>query len=198
MTIPCLGKKTKQIKMKKLKMLAVVVGLLIAGSGVNAQTKIGYIDAETVLYLMPEAAKIDSLVRIYQQDTVGKEYSSLMATYTYKDSIFRDSVHPAPTAVKEQIGKELGQLVQTLQNWQQIAQEAVQNKQSQLLAPVMKKIQDAIQSVAKEKGYTYVVSRESIIVAPETDNLLQAVAKKLNVTVPPQLLPGYKGPVGVK
>jgi len=190
------GRKTKKVKMKKLKVFVVVLSLLLAGNVSMAQTKIAYIDAETVLYLMPEAAKIDSLVQLYQRDTVGKEYSSLMQTYQYKDSIFRDSVHPAPAAVKEQIGKELQQLVQTLQNWQQIAQEAVQNKQSQLLAPVMKKIQEAIQAVAKEKGYTYVVSRESIIVAPETDNLLQAVAKKLNVTVPPQLLPGYKPPVG--
>ncbi len=176
-------------------MLAVVVGLLIAGSGVNAQTKIGYIDAETVLYLMPEAAKIDSLVQLYQRDTVGKEFNSLMATYQFKDSIYRDSLR-VPATVREQTGKELAQLTQTLQNWQQIAQEATQNKQSQLLAPVMRKIQDAIQAVAKEKGYTHVLSRESIIVAPDADNLLQAVAKKLNITVPPQLLPGYKPPVG--
>lgn len=182
--------------MKKLKMLAVVAGLLIAGSGVNAQTKIGYIDAETILYLMPEVQKIDSLVQIYQRDTVGKEFNSLMATYQFKDSIYRDSSGKVNAAVKEQTGKELAQLTQTLQNWQQIAQEAVQNKQSQLLAPVMRKIQDAIQAVAKEKGYTYVLSRESMIVAPDADNLLQAVAKKLNVTVPPQLLPGYKPPTG--
>jgi outer membrane protein len=181
--------------MKKLKMLSVVVGLLIAGSGVNAQTKIGYIDAETILYLMPEVAKIDSMVQIYQRDTVGKEFNSLMATYQFKDSIYRDSLK-VPAAVREQTGKELAQLTQTLQNWQQIAQEAVQGKQSQLLAPVMKRIQDAIQAVAKEKGYTYVVSRESVIIAPDADNLLQAVAKKLNVTVPPQLLPGYKPPAG--
>jgi outer membrane protein len=181
--------------MKKLKMLALVVGLLIAGSGVNAQTKIGYIDAETVLYLMPEAAKIDSIVQLYQRDTVGKEFNSLMATYQFKDSIYRDSIR-VPAAVREQTGKELAQLTQTLQNWQQIAQEATQNKQSQLLAPVMRKIQDAINAVAKEKGYTYVLSRESIIVAPDADNLLQAVAKKLNITVPAQLLPGYKPPAG--
>jgi outer membrane protein len=177
--------------MKKLKMLAMAVVLLIAGSGVNAQTKIGYIDAETVLYLMPEVAKIDSMIQIYQRDTVGKEFNSLMATYQFKDSVYRDSLK-VPAAVREQTGKELAQLTQTLQNWQQIAQEAIQNKQSQLLAPVMRKIQDAIQAVAKEKGYTYVLSRESIIIAPDADNLLQAVAKKLNVTVPPQLLPGYK------
>src|SRR5204862_6421439 len=103
------------VKMKKLKVFVVVLSLLLAGNVSMAQTKIGYIDAETVLYLMPEAAKIDSLVQLYQRDTVGKEYSSLMQTYQYKDSIFRDSVHPAPAAVKEQIGKELQQLVQTLQ-----------------------------------------------------------------------------------
>ncbi len=175
-------------------MLAVVAGLLIAGSGVNAQTKIGYIDAETILYLMPEVQKIDSMVQVYQRDTVGKEFNSLMETYQFKDSIYRDSSGKVSAAVKEQTGKELQQLTQTLQNWQQIAQDAVQNKQSQLLAPVMQKIQAAIQAVAKEKGYTYVLSRDAMIVAPDADNLLQPVAKKLNVTVPPQLLPGYKPP----
>jgi outer membrane protein len=183
--------------MKKLKVLVVALSLILAGNVSMAQTKIGYIDAETVLYLMPEVAKIDSLVQLYQRDTVGKEYMSLMQQYQYKDSIYRgDTANKLPPAVKEQYGKDIAQLTQTLQSWQQIAQEAIQGKQSQLLAPVMKKIQDAIQAVAKEKGYTYVVSREAVIVAPETDNLLQAVAKKLNVTVPPQLLPGYKPPVG--
>ena len=177
-------------------MLAVVAGLLIAGSGVNAQTKIGYIDAETILYLMPEVQKIDSLVQIYNRDTIGKEFNSLMETYQFKDSIYRDSSGKVSAAVKEQTGKELQQLTQTLQNWQQIAQDAVQSKQSQLLAPVMQKIQAAIQAVAKEKGYIYVLSRDAMIVAPDADNLLQPVAKKLNVTVPPQLLPGYKPPAG--
>ena len=60
----------------------------------------------------------------------------------------------------------------------------------------MRKINEAINAVAKEKGYTHVLSREALLVAPDADNLLQAVAKKLNVTVPPQLLPGYKPPVG--
>jgi outer membrane protein len=184
--------------MKKLKVLVVVVSLLMAGNVSMAQTKIAYIDAETVLYLMPEVGKIDSLVRMYQTDTVAKEFNSLMQTYQYKDSILKDSIHPAPAAVKQQIQKELAELLPTLQNWQQIGQEAVQNKQNQLLAPVMKRINEAINAVAKEKGYTYVLTREAILVAPEADNMLQAVAKKLNITLPPQLLPGYKPPTGVK
>jgi outer membrane protein len=182
--------------MKKLKVLVAAVCLVLVSNVSQAQTKIGYIDAETVLYLMPDVAKIDSLMRIYQTDSIGKEYTSLVQTYQYKDSVFRDSAHPLPAAVKEQYQKDLFQLTQTLQGWQEIAQQAYQNKQNQLLAPVMRRINEAINAVAKEKGYTHVLSREALLVAPDADNLLQAVAKKLNVTVPPQLLPGYKPPVG--
>jgi outer membrane protein len=181
--------------MKKLKALVIAVCLVMSANVSMAQTKIGYIDVETILYLMPEAAKIDSLVNQYQLDTVAREYNSLVQTYQFKDSLFRDSLKVS-AAVREQTGKELAELLPTLQNWQQIAQRAVESKQGQLLQPVMRRIQDAISAVAKEKGYTYVVSREAIVVAPDADNMLQAVAKKLNVTVPPQLLPGYKPPAG--
>jgi len=182
--------------MKKLKVLVAAVCLVLVANVSQAQTKIGYIDAETVLYLMPDVAKIDSQMRQFQVDSIGAEYTSLMQTYQYKDSVFRDTVKPLAPAVKEQYRKDLAQLTQTLSNWQEIAQQAYTNKQNILLAPVMKKINDAINAVAKEKGYAYVMTRESLLVAPETDNLLQAVAAKLKVTVPPQLLPGYKAPTG--
>ncbi|MEI9944157.1 MAG: OmpH family outer membrane protein [Chitinophagaceae bacterium] len=181
--------------MKKLKFLAIAI-CLIASTASNAQAKIGYIDAETMLYLMPEVPKIDSLVRLYQVDTVGKEYNSLLEQYRYKDSIYNDSAHPLPVSVKKQYEKDIADLRQTLTNWQQIAQQATQEKQNTLLAPVMKRLNDAIAAVAKEKGYTYVLSRESILIGPDADNMLPAVAKKLSVTLPPQLQPGYKPPVG--
>jgi outer membrane protein len=179
--------------MKKLKVLVAAVCLVLVANVSQAQTKIGYIDAETVLYLMPDVAKIDSQMRQYQVDSIGAEYTSLMQNYQYKDSLVRaDSARKLPASVRSQYEKDLQQLVGTLQGWQEIAQQAYQSKQNQLLAPVMKKINDAINAVAKEKGYAYVLTRESLLVAPETDNLLQAVAAKLKVTVPPQLLPGAK------
>ncbi len=184
--------------MKNLKVVALAfVCLFIAGSSVKAQTKIGYIDAETILYLMPEAAKADSLVRLFQTDTIGREYQSLLQNYQWKDSLVRaDSARKMPPNLRQQYEKDLQELVYQLQNWQQIATEATQQKQQELVAPLMKKISDAINAVAKEKGYTYVLTREAFIVAPDADNLLVPVAQKLKITVPPQLMPGYKGPAG--
>lgn len=180
--------------MKHLKVAALaLVFLMVAGSRVNAQTKIGYIDAETLLYLMPEVAKVDSQLRQYQLDTLGREYQRLLQDYQWKDSLLKtDSVKPLPPSIKEQYIKDLQELTGTLTNWQQIASELNQQKQQILIAPAMRKLSDAINAVAKEKGYTHVLSREVFIVAPDADNLIVPVAAKLKITLPPELVPGNK------
>ena len=60
-----------------------------------------------------------------------------------------------------------------------------------MLEPVYRKVMGAIQAVAKEKGYTHVYDKNVFIIAPTGDDLLPAVAQKLNVKVPAQV------PIGV-
>jgi len=169
------------------KILTVVVlaaGLLFAGNA-NAQTKLGYISLETMVRIMPEAAKIDSILERYQADSINPQYAQIVQLYQYKDSIYRDSVHKAPPAVKKQIEQELPNLINQIQNWQQIVNEALQAKSSELQEPIYKKVYDAIRAVAKEKGYTHVFNKEAFLVAPEGDDLIALVAAKLKVKLPP-------------
>ena len=185
--------------MKKLKVLAIAVCVLITGSAI-AQSKFGYISMENIVQLMPATARIDSLLERYQTDTIQSEYASVVENYQFKDSVWRDSTRTSP-AVRQQIAKELPGLIYQIQNWQQITQQAMEAKQNQLLSPIYKEVYDAIKLVAKEKGYTHVFNREAFLVAPEGDDLIVPVAAKLKVKVPPQLMPGYKpptGPAGVK
>jgi outer membrane protein len=177
--------------MKKLKLLAVTL-FLIAG-GATAQTKIAYVDAETLLYLMPETGLIDSILQQYRADSIQPEYQNLLENYKFKDSIYRDTQHVSK-AVRDQAEKELQSYIYQLQNWNQIEQQAMEAKQNELLAPLYKKLNDAINAVAKEKGYTYVLSRGAILVGPDGDNIIALVAAKLKLTLPPQLVPGYKPP----
>jgi outer membrane protein len=172
--------------MKKfLTVVAVATGLLLAGNA-GAQIKIGYIKIDDMVQLMPETAKIDSLLERYQVDSVTPQYAQIVQLYQYKDSIYKDTIHKAPPAVLKQIEKELPSLVYQIQNWQQISQQAVESKQNELLAPIYKKVYDAIRAVAKEKGYTHVITKEALLVAPESDDMLLLVATKLKVKLPPQ------------
>lgn len=176
--------------MKKLKVLAIVVSLLVTGSAM-AQTKFGYIRVDDVVALMPATAKLDSLLELYQRDTIQPEYASLVENYQFKDSAYRDSAR-TPASVRAQIAKELPGLIYQIQNWQQISQQALEAKQNQLLAPIYNEVYTAIKAVAKEKGYTHVVNKEAFLVAPEGDDMIVAVATRLKLKLPPQLQPGNK------
>ncbi|MFZ9387699.1 MAG: OmpH family outer membrane protein [Chitinophagaceae bacterium] len=167
--------------MKKLfSVFVLVVGLTIAG---NAQTKIGYISIDNMVRLMPETGRIDSLLEQYQADSINPQYAQIVSLYQYKDSVYRDSLK-TPPAVRKQIEQELPTLIYQIQNWQAIVNQAMEAKQNEFLAPIYNRVYDAIKQVAKEKGYSHVINKESLLVAPDGDDMITAVAAKLKVQLP--------------
>lgn len=170
--------------MKKFVVILAITGLFAFANNAQAQIKIGYINVENVLSLMPEVGKLDSLLSRYQQDSINPQYASLIQTYQYKDSVYKDTIKPPPAAVKKQLEEELPQLINTIQNWQQIVNQAMEAKQNEMLAPLYRKIYDAIRAVAKEKGYTHVINKDNLLVAPDADDMIAAVAAKLKLTLP--------------
>ena len=169
--------------MKKfISVFVLSAGLLLAGN-VNAQMKVGYISVDNMVQIMPETAKIDSILERYQNDSINPQYAQIVSLYQYKDSVYRDSVK-TPPAVRKQIEQELPSLIYQIQNWQQIVNQAVEARQNELLAPIYRKVYDAIKLVAKEKGYTHVITKEAFLVAPDADDMITAVAAKLKVSIP--------------
>ena len=49
------------------------------------------------------------------------------------------------------------------------------------MAPIQKKAIEAIQTVAKENGYAYVISKDQLLVSPPADDILPLVKKKLGL-----------------
>ena len=176
--------------MKKLKVFVAAVCLIIGANEASAQ-KIGYIDLETVISVMPEAGKVDTLLQQYQVDSVNSEFRRVMEEYQYKDSLLNKAdTTKMPTAIKQQYRQDLNGLISTIQNWQSLAERAMQAKQAQLVQPLYKKAYAALQAAAKEGGYSQVVTRDAFLIAPAADDLFPAVAKKLNIKLPPQYKPG--------
>ena len=90
-----------------------------------------------------------------------------MQEYQYKDSMLtKVDTSKTPKQVLNQLRTDVNVLAYQIQNWQSLAGQAYENKQQQLLAPLYNKAITAIRAVAKEKGYTYVLSKEAFLVAP--------------------------------
>jgi outer membrane protein len=170
--------------MNKIKLFAIVAVLMASAGTVSAQ-KSGYISLDQVVSLMPEVGKIDTLLQKYQADSLNPQFAYMVSEYNRKDSMVntKDSVKYQAT-VRRQVRQELEGLAYQIQNWQGIVQNAMQSKQSELLEPIYRKAMTALNAAAKENGYTYVYNKEALLVAPEGDDLLPLVAKKLNIKLP--------------
>jgi len=174
--------------MKKVSTVFSIALLFLATAyNATAQNKIGHISADQVVGLMPERAKIDTLLQRFQNDSLNSTLNELIADYQYKDSLLNKSdTSKMPASVKAQIRGEIQNLAYQVQNWQSISNQVMQNKQQQLYQPIYRKVSDAINAVAKEKGYAYIFTSEALIVAPPSDDILPLVAQKLGIKLPPR------------
>ena len=169
--------------MKKFITLGLMtLGIFGLSNTTNAQTKIGYISADEIIVLMPEAAKVDTQLNQYQQSLYQNAqdkqntFNEAVAKF-YKDS---STMNPSLKEVKR---KELQDQVQDLSGAEQKIQQMFEAKRQELSLPIQKKLQAAIQEVARENGYTYVFPKEALLVAPPGDDLATLVKKKLGLKV---------------
>ncbi len=166
--------------MKKFVTLGLIVMGLVGLSSTSEAQKIGYISADEVIALMPEAAKVDTQLNEYQQALYTQaqikkdEFDQKVAKF-YQDS------GKLSNSLKEVQRKELQTEVQELSGAEQKIQQQFDAKRQELSLPIQRKLQAAIQEVAKENGYTYVFPREALLVMPPADDLGSLVKRKLGL-----------------
>ena len=167
--------------MKKLVTLGLIaISFLASTQSSNAQVKIGYISADEVIVLMPEAARIDTQLNQFQQalyQTAQEQNAELNDAVA---KFYKDSATMSPQ-LKEVKRKDLQTKIQEMSGAEQRIQAQFEQKRQELSMPLQKKLQAAIQEVAKENGYTYILPRESLIVMPPGDDIGRLVRKKLGI-----------------
>jgi outer membrane protein len=171
--------------MKIYSKIILALAVVLFSSNLTAQSlKLGHVNSTELIQLMPETKKADTTLKKFgeslesQLKTMSAEYQSKLGSYQTK----RDSLPEAVRNIKEQ---ELQDLGNRIQDFQQTAQESIQKKKEELYGPILKKAEDAIKEIAKEKGYAYVFDTapgsSSVIFAQDSDNLMPQVKAKLGM-----------------
>lgn len=168
--------------------LVMIAGMFIAGN-VNAQTtpiKIGYFDIDQMVSAMPGYRSVDSLLQIYQTDSLGTQYDFYMSEYHRLDSTYKaDSAAGKAKAVLDLQAKQRQQVGLNLVYWQQISQNMLENKRAQLAQPLYEKVFNAYKKVLVAKKYNIILKPEALEQGTTAaDNLFVLVAKELNITLP--------------
>ena len=178
-----------------MKKLIVVVAVMASGIfSASAQTKIGFIDTDELISIMPEAAKVDGELKEYQASLIQQGQDINKEADDKAQQFVKDSLKMTLT-MKEIKRNEIVALIQKAQGWNQTAQDMYNQKAQEKIAPIRTKAFDAIKAVAKEKGYSYVLdaSTSVLLVSPPSDDLMPFVKARLGIKDTPPV-PG-KTPV---
>ncbi len=166
-----------------MKKLLIVAALILSMSTATiAQQKIGYINSDELLMSMPEAKKADAEISAYAK-TFQDQLTAMQKELETKYKAYEAGVKTMTEAMKDVKEKELQDLQNRMQSTQQSAEEKIASKRQEMLKPITEKADAAIQTVAKEKGYSYIFDANAggIIYALPTDNIIQDVKNKLGI-----------------
>lgn len=171
--------------MKNLAKLFAIIALLISSSfTMQAQStpKIGYIDFNTLLAAMPGIDSVKIKLQNYQQ-SLSDQMDAMKAEFENKYLDYQNTAAGMSDLIKQTKEKELSDLQGRIDAFQQKANQDLQLKQQELVAPFIEKAKVAVQDVAKEHKYTYVLNaiEDVILYKDATDDLMALVKKKLGI-----------------
>ena len=171
--------------MKKISTIIIAMFALVASTYAQKVSKFGYLNSSELISLMPETAKADSAIDKYtaELDALGQQ---MYAEYQKKTT---EAQAKAKTMSEEQlnlVGQELADLEKRITDFQQSAQDKIGAKKDKLYSPILQKANDAIKTVAKTNGFTYVFDSAagSILFAEESDDILPLVKTFLKLPDP--------------
>jgi len=167
---------------KLLKVALVAVCFLTIGNFAKAQSKIGYINFDALIGQMPEAKTVKSSLDIYQKQFID-ELQAMQTELQTKGAEYQKTQATMTDAARSAKQTELQDIQKRMQDYNTTAQQKYDEKSQELIKPLTEKAHTAVEAVAKEKGYTYVMNstQGQFIVAPPADDLMEAVKAKMGI-----------------
>lgn len=172
--------------MKNVLKIAIVGVALVMSSFTTSAQKVAHINLDSLITLMPESKVAQQSVQDYAKQ-LEQQITAMQTELQSKYEVFqKDAPNMAPI-VKDSKEKELNDLNQRITDFQQQAQADYQKKSTDLSKPVYEKAKKAIDQVAKDNGYKYVLDTSTglVLYSEPTDDIINLVIKKLGITVPP-------------
>lgn len=176
----------------KNKFLVTLTAFLFAGIAAFAQqapskpVKIGFVSVNYILQQMPESQQIQAELQEYEQQ-LSNRLRSQYEQFQQQAQTYSQSRGTMTEEARQKRESELQEMQAALQQSQMGAQQMIQQKESDLLAPAYDKIQNSIDEVAKENGFTHILNSEVggiptlLYLAEESDDISMMVLQKMGV-----------------
>ena len=174
------------IKNKNMKLRILTVALLLASVLATGQTKVGSIDSELIVGLMPETKQVLTRLSDYAK-RLDSSYQDKVKEYQEKVAAFQKLGPDVSDNFKKIKVDEIAELEQGLQTSQQNGNKLIQLKRDELMRPLYKKLRGIIAEISKANGYTQILTTtgNEFAYIDETYDITKLVMDKMGLKIPP-------------
>ena len=164
--------------MKQIKTLLIAAILILgANQTITAQTKTAHVDVNEIMAKMP--AMLDAQKQLEKLSTTyDADYKKMVEEYQAKLKKYEAEAATVTEAVNGERSKEVQDMQKRIVDFRDNAQKELQQKESDIVKPLMEKVRASIQKVGKAKGFQYVLDGSTLLLADGT-NLTVDVKKDL-------------------
>lgn len=177
--------------MKHKSLLIVMACMLAFALPARAQLKLGYANIDLILAYMPETETLRQSLQTYQSQ-LSKQLEA--KENEYKSKMQEVEVDASNGYTNEQLRDKYGELIAKLEkeytDLNNDSERRFATKRAELMEPIMEKLQQKIDEVAKEENITYILNATDgsggsiVLYAPEDRNITEKVMKKLGIALP--------------
>jgi len=122
-----------------------------------AQSKVGTIDSDYIVSLMPESKIVINRTEAYGAK-LDSSFNIKVSAYKAKVEDFKKNEKTLSDLMKKITIEELTEMETDIKKYQENGQKLIQLKQDELMRPLYKKLSDAILQISKSKGYTQILT----------------------------------------
>lgn len=170
--------------MKKLQIITLSLFLLAAAGSLKAQ-KFGHLNSGNLLVQIAETKAADEKLKVYQDSLIAlgeAKAKKLEEDFNSFAMEYRQGNIPPATAQQKQA--EFQQREAELAELEEQIMEQVSARREELIAPILSRVQTAINEVGKEGGYTMIFDTSifnTILFAQDSDDIEPLVKAKLGI-----------------
>ena len=158
-----------------------LIAFSLTAMSVSAQVKLGHIDVQKLISTMPEVVAAQKQLQD-KQNEVEKEMTNMQEQYKTKALEYNQNAKTLSDVVRASKEQELKDMEQRIYRFQEIAVENLKKTQEDLMNPIVTKAMDAIKTVGKENGFTYIYDTAALLyTADNAEDVAPLVKKKLGL-----------------
>ena len=168
--------------MNDMKKILFVAALAVLSLTAGAQAKFAHVNFSELVQLMPEADKARATMNASSKEAQ-ETYQAMADEFNSKYQQYQQKAETWAASTRAAKEKELTDIQQRIQEFEQNVQSELQQQQQQLMAPIYQKAQDTINELAKKAGYIFVFDKSTALyVDPaQSDDITAAARKALGI-----------------